>query len=134
MKYILLPEELGVLEARQGAPLDTCLSLSFSEPVDGKLILDGEAFPVSRGRVTLPARALTDGVHRLRLYSRTPTAAQWRVEGLAGREGRVTPQGIDGTALLLKLYEENRKNRQAIEKLTRDALYFGSKIDGGSLF
>ncbi|MBQ7377017.1 MAG: hypothetical protein IJW71_01675 [Clostridia bacterium] len=134
MKYILMSDGIAAVYDRGGCPSEQVRRICFSEPIEGRLTLDGkESLPVKAGVVTLP-RVLCDGVYRPTLYSHRPTAAQWRLESLRVRDGRVTPMGIDATALLIKLYEENRKNRQAIEKLTRDALYFKSKIDGGSLF
>ena len=134
MKYLLMSDGVAAACDRGSRPCEQVRRICFSEPIDGRLTLDGkETLPVKAGVVTLP-RVLCDGVYRPTLYSHSPTAAQWRLEGLRVRDGRVTPMGVDATALLIKLYEENRKNRQAIDTLKRDALYFKSKIDGGCLF
>ena len=134
MRYLLLPDGVGILLARTARPIGKSLTLSFSDIKRGRLLVGGEVLEVRDGRVNLPAHLLAVGENQLTLESAEASPAKWHLEGLRLKDGMLTPCGVDTTAMLLRLYEEHKQYKEAIAELRRSVLYFGSRIDGNCLF
>ncbi len=134
MRYSLFPDGIGILTRRGARPLGKTLCLSFPEIRRGSLLIGGEELAVKDGRVNVPLRLLREGENQFILQSDNAAPAKWCLEGIRLEKGTLSPAGMDVTALLLRLYEEQKKHKEAIAELRRSVLYFQSKIDGNCLF